>query len=160
VPAEHDRQEETTATADAIYGIIVSSAVMASAYRESVLKLAGAVLVTLLVYWAAERFAHAMAHGLVGAPGWTARIGHELGRGWKFVTASFVPLGAMVVSALFGASLSNAVLIALVCATGLLAIAGWRIGRGAGLGLHYRLVCAVCAGTLGVVMIVLKTVFH
>jgi hypothetical protein len=53
---------EETRTANAIYGIIVSTAVMASVKTgDSVGRLAVAVLVTLLIYWAAASSAASTA---------------------------------------------------------------------------------------------------
>ena len=67
-----DLLAEERATANAIYGIIVSSAVMASANEQTVVELAVAVLVTLVIYWAAERFAHVMSQRIVHSPELTA----------------------------------------------------------------------------------------
>jgi len=46
---------EETRIANGIYGVIISTAVMAAEGGQSVGRLTVAVLVTLLVYWAAER---------------------------------------------------------------------------------------------------------
>ena len=82
---------------DAIYGIIVSSAVMASAHGQSVVALAVAVLVTLLIYWAAERFAHVMGERIVHTPELTAsQLRRHLGTGWELVSASFLPLAVLL----------------------------------------------------------------
>ena len=120
-----DLLAEERATADAIYGIIVSSAVMASAHGQSVVKLAVAVLVTLLIYWAAERFAHVMGERIVHSPELTAsQLRRHLGTGWELVSASFLPLGVLLGSGLLGADVDRAVVAALICATALLFAAG------------------------------------
>jgi hypothetical protein len=150
-----------TATADGIYGIIVGSAVMASVHADSVWQISLATVVTLLVYWAAERFSHVMARRIVHTARLTwPELRHELRSGWELVTASFLPLGALVGSRALGASVSNAVLVGLLTATTLLFVAGWRVGRDARLNASARLLSAVCAGALGVVMILLKTLSH
>ena len=103
--AARDLLAEERATANAIYGIIVSSAVMASAHGQSVVALAVAVLVTLLIYWAAERFAHVMGERIVHTPELTAsQLRRHLGTGWELVSASFLPLGVLLGSGLLGAN--------------------------------------------------------
>ncbi len=138
-----------------IYGVIVSCAVMASTQAESVPRLAVAVLVTLIVYWAAERYAHVVASRVMLVDGIQSR---DLRQGWELVTSSFVPLLVLVGSYVAGAEVFTSVLLALVTGTGLLALTGWRVGKG--LGLLPRLLSAAAAGAFGVVMIGLKTLLH
>ena len=49
---------------------------------------------------------------------------------------------------------------ALLCATVLLAAAGWQVGREAGLSPAARFGSAACAGAFGVAMVLLKTLLH
>lgn len=156
------QHREETRTANAIYGVIVSTAVMASVESgDSVGRLAVAVLVTLVVYWAAERYAHVMARRIgLGRKQTHAEVRRELADGWELVTASFIPLLVLVGTRLLGADLSGSVLSALVCSTVLLGLVGWRVGREAQLGLVQRLLSAAFAGAIGVVMISLKTFLH
>jgi len=159
--AEEQALAEERRTANAIYGLIVSSSVMASAHVEGVGRLAVAVLVTLSVYWAAERYAHLMANHVVLGPGVRWRhVRGGLGEGWELVTASFLPVAVLVALGVLGASVSTAAVVALLAATGLLALGGWREGRAAGLTALQSLLSAVGAGTFGVVMIALKAVLH
>ena len=156
-----DLLAEERATANAIYGIIVSSAVMASANEQTVVELAVAVLVTLVIYWAAERFAHVMSQRIVHSPELTVRqLRRHLGTGWELVSASFLPLGVLLGSALLGAGVDAATLAALICATVLLFAAGWRVGREAALSPSSRLLSALCSGAFGVAMIGLKALLH
>jgi hypothetical protein len=156
-----DLLAEERATANAIYGIIVSSAVMASSHVQSVVKLTVAVLVTLVVYWAAERFAHVMSQRIVHSPELTvSQLREHLGTGWELVSASFLPLGVLLASGLLGADVDGAVAVALICATVLLFAAGWRVGREAALSPSARLLSALCSGAFGVAMIVLKALLH
>jgi hypothetical protein len=156
-----DLLAEETATANAIYGIIVSSAVMASAHDQSILVIAIAVLTTLVIYWAAERFAHVMGQRIVHSPELTVRqLRRHLGRGWELVSASFIPLGVLLGSGLLGAGVDAAVLAALICATALLFAAGWRVGQEAALSLSSRLMSALFSGAFGAAMILLKTLLH
>jgi hypothetical protein len=156
------RLREESRTANAIYGVIVSTSVMASVKTgDSVGRLAVAVLVTLLVYWAAERYAHVMARRIgLGRKQTHAEVRRELSDGWELVTASFIPLLVLLGTRLIGADLSGSVLSALVCSTVLLSLVGWRVGREAQLGLSQRLLSAGFAGAIGVVMISLKTSLH
>ena len=160
-PEVRARLEEETATATGIYGIIVSSAVMASVQGQSVPQLALATLFTLVIYWTAERFSHVMAQRIVHAPrlSWH-ELRHELGQGWELVTASFLPLAVLVGSRLLGATVTRAVDAALLCGTALLAAAGWRVGREADLGLPARLLSAAIGCAFGAAMIALKTLLH
>jgi hypothetical protein len=155
------RLAEETRTANTIYGIIVSSAVMVSGYGQSIARLAVAALSTLVIYWSAERYAHLMARRIVDTTALTWRpLVRELSHGWELVTASFLPLGVLLASRLLGASASGAVLAALLCATALLSAAGWQVGREADLTAASRLVSAACGGAVGAAMILLKTLLH
>ncbi len=53
------RDEESTASG--IYGVIVGAAVMAASHADRVVAVAVAVLVTLVIYWTAERYARLVA---------------------------------------------------------------------------------------------------
>jgi hypothetical protein len=160
-PEVRARLDEETATATGIYGIIVSSAVMASVPEQSVVQLTLATLFTLAIYWTAERFSHVMAQRIVHAPrlSWH-ELRHELGEGWELVTASFLPLAVLVGSRLLGAPVSRAVDAALLCGTALLAAAGWRVGREADLSQRARLLSAAIGCAFGAAMIALKTLLH
>ena len=156
----HQVQEEAR-TANGIYGLIVGSGVMAAAQGDAVVRLAVAVLVTLLIYWVAERYAHVMARRIVLGRGLTrSELRRELSHGWELVTASYLPLIVLVGTHLLGAGLTGSVLSALVCSTVLLCLSGWRVGRAAQLALSQRLLSTSIAGAFGVVMIALKTLLH
>ncbi len=152
---------EEARTANGIYGLIVGSAVMASAQGDAVGRLAVAVLITLLIYWVAERYAHVMARKIVLRRRLTRpELRRELSHGWELVTASYLPLIVLVGTNLLGAGLTGSVLSALVCSTALLCLSGWRVGGEADLGLGQRLLSTAVAGAFGVVMIVLKSLLH
>jgi hypothetical protein len=153
--------EEETKTANGIYGVIVSAAVMATEQGDAVGRLAVAVLVTLVVYWAAERYAHVMAGRIsLGREQTRAELRRELSDGWELVTASFLPLLVLVGTGWLGADLPGSVLSALAFSTLLLSLIGWRVGREAQLGLVQRLLSAACTGAFGIVMISLKAFLH
>ena len=151
--------EESTATG--IYGIIVSAAVMAAAHADTAVAVVAAVLVTLLIYWAAERYSRLVAARIHDGrrPTWTD-VRRQLTSGWEFVTASFLPLLVLVVVRLLGASLYAAVFSALLCSTLLLVLAGWAIGSGGRLSRTERLLVAAVAGVFGVGLVLLKALLH
>jgi hypothetical protein len=154
------RDEESTAAA--IYGIIVGGAVMSASHAERVVVVALAVLVTLTIYWTAERYARVVAARIHDGhrPTWE-QIRHELTHGWELVTASTIPLIVLVVAGgVLGASVYRAVLAALVSSTALLCMAGWEIGRDGRLSTGERVVSACVAGLFGAGMVLLKTLLH
>ena len=156
-----DQLAVETRTENVIYGVIVSSAVMASAHGESVRRLSLAVLVTLVIYWAAERYARVMARTIVHGSwiGWRELL-REFGHGWELVTASFLPLLVLVCTGLLGASLFASTLAALLCSTAVLCAAGWKVGSAAQLRPLPRMFAAAAAGAFGFVMIALKSLLH
>ncbi|HEV8164966.1 MAG TPA: hypothetical protein VGR74_11065 [Actinomycetota bacterium] len=143
-----------------IYGTIVASAVLAAggAHLETV-PLAVAVVVTLLVYWAAEGYAELLGeHAHAGRlPTWPdAR--RSLAGIWPMVTASYVPLLSLLVARVLGADTRTAATVALLVAIALLLVHGWVGGRAAHLhGLRLVAVTLV-AGAFGVMMVLLKLV--
>lgn len=156
-----ERLREETRTANGIYGVIVGTAVMAADNGSGVGRLAVAVIVTLLVYWAAERYAHVLARRIsLGRQLTRAELRRELSDGWELVTASYLPLLVLVTSSLLGADLFGSVRNALVFSTGLLCLSGWRAGTEAELGPNRRVFSAAIAGAFGVVMIILQTFLH
>src|SRR6476619_5987881 len=83
--------EESTAAG--IYGVIVSSAVLAASHANGAVVVAASVVITLVVYWAAERYARLIAERIHDGrrPAWQ-QVRRQLAEGWEFVTASFLPL--------------------------------------------------------------------
>jgi hypothetical protein len=152
---------EEAKTANGIYGVIVGSGVMAADSGTSVTQLAVAVVVTLLVYWAAERYAHVVARRIKLGRKQTGReLRRELSDGWELVTASYLPLLVLVTASVLGADLTGAVISALVFSTALLSLSGWRVGVEANLGIAQRTLSATIAGAFGVVMILLQSFLH
>jgi hypothetical protein len=148
-------------TANGIYGVIVGTGVMAAYNGSTVGRLTVAVLVTLIVYWAAERYAHIAAKRIVlGRPLTRAELGREFSDGWAIVSASYLPLLVLVTSSLLGVDLTGSVRNALVFSAALLSLSGWRVGTEAQLPLVRHLLSMAIAGAFGVVMIVLQTFLH
>jgi hypothetical protein len=155
------RRETTDSTAAAIYGIIVGAAVMATSHSQTAAAVVVAVVVTLLIYWSAERYARLVAERIHEGhrPSWQ-HVRQQLTTGWEFMTASALPLAALVILRLAGANLYHAVLWALICSSGLLGLAGWEVGRDGRLTGTERLVSAAVTAAFGIGMIVLKTFLH
>jgi len=154
-----NRDEE--ATASAIYGIIVSAAVMSASHAEKAYTMIVAVVVTLTIYWGAERYSRVVAERIHEGhrPSWTT-VRHQLTHGWELVSASALPLITLAVLTVFGADLSAAVLGALTCSTLLLCVAGWAIGRGGRLSTGERVASTLVAGMFGLFFVLLKTFLH
>jgi hypothetical protein len=141
-----------------IYGTIVASAVLAAGGSHlRTVPLAVTVLVTLLVYWAAEGYAE-----LLGEQAHTGRLPSwphvqaSLAGIWPMVTASYVPLASLLVGRVLGADTRTAATLALVVAIALLLIQGWVGGKAAQLRGLRLLAVTLVAGAFGVMMILLK----
>jgi hypothetical protein len=91
-----------------------------------------AVMVTLLVYWVAEEYAEVLGEQAEGGrlPTW-ANIREMLAVTWPKVSASYLPLLALALTRLAGASALAAANVGLVVAIMLLPIHGWSAGRAA-----------------------------
>ena len=155
-PAAHSTAARQRAAG--IYGTIVASAVLASggAHLRTV-PLAIAVVVTLLIYWAAEGYAELLSEQIhTGHLPTREQVRAALAGLWPMVTASYVPLLALLVARALGATTKNSATVALVVALVLLVAHGWAAGRAARLRGPRLLVVTLIAGAFGVVMILLK----
>jgi hypothetical protein len=148
-------------TAAGIYGVVVSAAVMAASHADTAVAIVVAVLVTLVVYWSAERFARLVAERIHQGrrPSWQ-QVRIQLTTGWEIVSASALPLLVLVLARLAGRSLDTAVVIALTCSTLLLCLAGWEMGRHGQLSMLERAATTTVAGLFGVLLIALKALLH
>jgi hypothetical protein len=141
-----------------IYGTIVASAVLAGggAHLRTV-PLAIAVVVTLPVYWAAEGYAELLGEQIhAGRLPTREQVRAALAGLWPMVTASYVPLLALLVARALGATTKNSATVALVMALVLLVAHGWAAGRAAQLRGPRLLVVTLIAGAFGVMMILHK----
>lgn len=151
--------ETAEGTAAGIYGIIVSSAVLVTAHADAAYKLDIIVVVTLLIYWLAERYARIVAERIHEGhrPGWRA-VRDQLTSGWEIMSASLVPLLVLLLARGVGAGMNLAILLALITSTMLLGVAGWRMG--ARLSPGERVASTLVAATFGAIMVVLKILLH
>ena len=161
VPAEipADSAKPQTRQAAGIYGLIVTAAVLASAGSElSTLALEFSVFATLVVYWLAEEYALLIERASAGRlPTW-GHVWTALVAKWPMVSASYIPLLALLVDRLLGGSEASAVYFALAVTVGMLTYYGWSAGRASGLRGTSLLVMTLAASGLGVLMIGLKIV--
>jgi hypothetical protein len=157
-PAAHPTAARRRAAG--IYGTIVASAVLAAGGGHlPTVPLAVTVLVTLLVYWAAEGYAELLAEQVHTGrlPTWV-QLRASLAAIWPMVSASYVPLLSLLVARVLGAATKTAATVALVVAIALLLVHGWAAGRASQLRGLRLLAVTLVAGAFGVVMILLKLV--
>src|SRR3974377_237159 len=142
-----------------IYGTVVTAAIIAAGGNQlSTLALAVTVVVTLVVYWLAEEYAELLGeHTRAGQLPSRDVVRSSLAAAWPMVTASFIPLAALLVARLIGASSVNAAWFALGMAVVLLVLHGHGAARTAGLGGIRLVMVSGTAGLLGVAMILLKS---
>jgi hypothetical protein len=141
-----------------IYGAIVTAAILAAAGGHlPTAALVVAVVVTLLVYWVAEEYAELLGEQVEGGvlPTWPYIRG-VLAETWPMVSASYVPLLALVIARLSGASASAAANAGLAVAVVLLAYHGWSAARASHLRGRQLWGTTSVAVALGLVMIALK----
>jgi hypothetical protein len=141
-----------------IYGAIVTAAILDTAGGHvSTTALVISVVVTLLVYWVAEEYAEVLGEQVEGGrlPSRTY-IWSALAATWPMVSASFLPLLALVLARLAGASDLTAANVGLAAAVILLTVHGWLAGRAAELHGRNLFFATSLAAALGIVMILLK----
>lgn len=146
----------------AIYGLIVSGAVMAAAGEHgSVRDVAVTVFITVLVYWAAESYADVLGEQIAEERRSSWRRARELLRqGWPLVQASYVPVVVLLIAWISGASTTGAITAGLVTNALLLIALGWIASKQVERSLPARLAAAALAGAFGMIMIAIKTLLH
>ncbi len=157
--APADRGQRRAAS---IYGTVVTAAVIAAGGGVlSTGALAVTVLVTLVVYWLAEEYAELLGeHTQAGRLPSATLVRSSLAAAWPMVTASFIPLAALPVARLAGASSSDAAWVALGLTVALLIVHGYRAARAAGLGGLRLVLVTGSAALLGAAMVALKTLLQ
>jgi hypothetical protein len=141
-----------------IYGAIITAAVLAASGNSLPTRaLVVAVVVTLLVYWVAEEYAELLGEQVTGGhlPTWAYTRGALAGT-WPMVTASYLPLLALVLARVAGASASASSNVGLAAAVVLLIFHGWSAGRASQLRGWQLAGTTSVAAALGLVMIALK----
>ncbi|MEO6084243.1 MAG: hypothetical protein ABIQ18_14180 [Umezawaea sp.] len=156
----HQRWTSEPELAHAIYGTVVGTAAIATAGTHRTLGgIVVTVLVTVTVYWAAERYAEVLAAATRG-PGRRGRMALALHQGWPTIEAACTPLGVLVVFVLLTGRLEAGVLVALGASTAMLTTLGHVAARRAGATRLTALACAAGSAALGITVILLKTFLH
>jgi hypothetical protein len=146
-----------------LYGLVVAGSVLAAAPEGLGLgRLAVVLAGTLLVYWAAESYAHWIALRTHEGRPLTAHERREvLHDGLPLVAACLVPVAVLLVEAVLGVPTGPGVRVALLANVVLLVVVGWRMSTAGGLRGGARVLSAAGTGLLGVAMAVLKyTLLH
>jgi hypothetical protein len=140
-----------------IYGAIITAAIFAATSGLTTVALVVAVVVTLVVYWLAEEYAELLGEQVEGGhlPS-AARVRRALADTWPMVTVSFVPLAAVVLARLAGATALTAANVGLAIIVLLLGLHSWWAARAAGLTGWRRAGTAAAAMSLGLIMVGLK----
>jgi hypothetical protein len=157
-PAADRQAHQGRRRAAGIYGAIVTAAILdAAGGRLPTDVLVVSVVVTLLVYWLAEEYAEILGEQAAGGllPS-RSRIREALAASWPMVSASYLPLLALVVARVAGATSLEAANVGLVVAIAVLTVHGWSAARSAQLKGRQLLAATSVALALGLVMILLK----
>jgi hypothetical protein len=141
-----------------IYGAIITAAILAAVgghLRTAAVVVS--VVVTLLVYWLAEEYAELLGEQIAGGRLPTrAYIREALAATWPMVSASYLPLLALLLARAAGAAAGEAANVGLVAAVVLLTAHGWWAARSAQLHGRPLLLATSVAAALGLAMIALK----
>jgi len=143
-----------------IYGTIVTAAILdVAGGKLPTDTLVVAVVATLVVYWLAEQYAELLGEQSEGeaVPTWDFIRG-RLDDTWPMVSASFLPLLALVLARVAGVSGFAAANVGLVTAVVVLMFHAWAAGRSARLRGRQLLFATSIAAGLGLAMILLKDV--
>jgi hypothetical protein len=147
--------------APAIYGTIIGASVMAAGEEHTpVAEVASTVIVTLIIYWLAERWSFLLGTHLTGEPITLAHAREVFAEGWSMVQASYLPLIVMLVASFAGADSDLAVNLALGATVLVLLALGRVAGRRAGLSGWALAGSAAFTGLLGALLILLKSLLH
>ena len=149
--------------AGTVYGTITVAALLAaeSSLRDTYPETIGAVIVALLVYWLAHSYAELLGDRLAAHTRLTASgLGRALGRDWAIVRGAGVPLLALLVAWVVGASQEAGVTIGLwACVASLLVfelLAGLRARAQPA-----ELALELCVGAaMGFGVVLLRVILH
>lgn len=145
----------------AIYGTIIGASVMAATEEHTPIdEVAASVVLTLIVYWLAERWSFLLGSHLTGEPIDFRHAKEVFAEGWSMVQASYLPLLVMLIAWGLGAGDDAAVNLALLATLVILVLLGTVAGRRAGLAGWGVVGSAAFTGVLGMLLIVLKALLH
>ena len=147
--------------APAIYGTVISASVLAAVdEHEPIWHAVVTVIVTVFVYWLAERYSLLLAVRVRGEATTLQQIRDVLRRGWRMVQAAYTPVLVLMGSWLLGTSTAVAISAALYYTVGLLTAVGWLAGRRNGQAGWALAGTMAFVGALGAAIVLLKFALH
>ena len=146
----------------AITGTVVCAAAIAysAGHVDSVAELSVVILGTVAVYWLAHLHAVTIGSSLTHRHHPLAALRHAFVETLPIAGASVVPLGVLLLTTLFGASLRTSAWIALIVSIGLLTLYSYLAGVRGGLDRWGRLASATAGALLGLLVVLLKVALH
>jgi hypothetical protein len=147
----------------AIYGLMTVGALLAaeSALSETYAETVGAVAITMLVYWLAHSYAEFASHRLKERePSRFAALGHIMVEQVPILFGAAVPLVALLIDWAAGASLSTAVITALITSAVMVMVIEVAAGVRAKQSGRELVLQALFGGLLGLLIIALRLVLH
>ncbi len=141
----------------AIYGTIIGGSVMAATEEHTpVGEVAATVVVTLIVYWLAERWSFLLGSQMTGQKVTVRHAREVFAEGWSMVQASYLPLLVMLIASFVGADSDLAVDLALGATIVVLVELGYTAAHRAGRTGWALAGSAGFTGLLGVLLVLLK----
>lgn len=146
----------------AITGTVVCAAVIAYGvgHADSTAHLALGIAATVLVYWIAHLHAVTIGTSLTHGHHPSDALRHALVETAPVALVSIGPLAVLLVTRLFGATLSTSAWTALLATIGLLALYSYVAGARGGLDLGGRIASAAVGAGVGVLVALLKLALH
>jgi len=144
-----------------ISGTVVCGAVIAAGagHIDAVPSLVAAILLTVGAYWLAHLYSATVAGLVQHEPAWPA-LRRGIAHSWVLLAASLIPVAILLTVDALGAGISTAARVALVATIGLLALYGGLAGHRGGLGARGIALCAIGGGSLGVLLVLMKSALH
>lgn len=142
-----------------IYGTVITGAIIATTEESvTVTDVVIQVLVTILVYWAAERWSQSLGSQVPGEPLSAARVRRIFAEGWPMVEAAYLPLIVIIVASLCGLDADHSIGLGLIAVVVSLVVIGAVASRRAGLTGWALTGSTVVGGLFGVILIGLKAI--
>jgi hypothetical protein len=161
VTGNEGKRTHRRALAPGIYGTIICGSVMVAVDPTgSIGHVVAVVVVTVLIYWLAERYSELLARRMRGERVSATELRSTLRTGWPMVQASYTPLLVPIGAGLLGADTATAVSAAVFYTTALLFVLGWLAGRRGGQSGWGLVGTETFIGGLGIVMVILKLALH
>ncbi|MGK2955710.1 MAG: hypothetical protein ACSLFI_08595 [Solirubrobacterales bacterium] len=149
--------------AGAIYGTILSMAVISTASKDESLgpmAIAGWAAATALVFWIAHVYATFVAAGFARPSDAKEILLLAMKREWPLVQGSLIPAAAMLLAPLGLVSTESATYVAVWVGVGVLFIAGVAMGTREDLTWGRRLTIGVINALIGLLIVSLKIFVH